>query len=276
LECSRPAVITENLIDLSARLLAITDRIKQLPRDMSSISEVKQHRAQMRKYFDMLETQRKQVKEAVLEPYTRAEAVYKDMVAEPFKKADKLCKAFVDEVESAEKKVCEDTLRAYFTELCHLKGIYWLRFEQLGIKVDMAMARQKEPKKAMEQIKAFVQNVDAAVQSITGMEDANEILSEYTKTLDLAKAISTVSARKEGQKQMEAVLAANRMAQEARKQNGAMMAAQMPEAVRVTRPEPVKLLRATFSVTATMPMLRGLKAFLDDHNYEYQEVTDNG
>lgn len=274
--CSQPAVVDQNLVDLGARLIRITDTLENLPRDRSSIPEVKKLRAEMRKYFESLEDQRKAVKKAVLEPYEQAEAVYKSLVAEPIKCVDKLCKGFVDEVETAVKKECEDGLREYFTELCQMKGIYWLPFERLGIKVDMAMANQKEPRKAKEQIKAFVEGVDQALATISGMEDSTDILEEYTRTLDLAKAIANVNERKKSREVMEQNRAKWQETRDSRAQNAAAIAEQSPEIGRVVRTQQEKKLRTTFTVTATMPMLRGLKAFLEGNNYEYQEVTENG
>lgn len=276
--CSRPAVVDQNLVDLSARLLRITDTVKALPKTRENLPEVKKLRAEMRKYFETLETQRKQVKADVMAPYLQAESVYKDLVSEPIKKADALCKSFVEAVEGAAKKECEDTLRAYFTELCQMKGIYWLPFERLGIKVDMAMANQKEPRKAKDYIYDFVQNVDRNLAAISGMENATDILDEYTRTLDLAQAIANTEQKKQQREELEH----SQRSWEERRSQRAVNASQVTDALkeqaapRITVTGQEKLLRTTFTVTATMPMLRGLKAFLDSHNYEYQEVTENG
>lgn len=272
LECSAPAVINQNLMDVGANVLRITRRLEDLPRERGSLSEVKAIRAQLNRDIASWETQRKLAKAAALVQYEQANQVYQDVVAGPLKRAERLCKDFVEGVEAEAKKRCEDDLREYFTELCQMKGIHWLPFERLGIKVTLAMADQKEPKKAMEQIRSRVNQVDQDLRVISGMEDSVEILAEYERTLDLSTAISNVRSRRDAAQLMQDNKKAWDEMQQARENALHHMAAKAPEAVQVIQQE--KKLRVTFTVTATMPMLRGLKAFLEGHHYDYQEVNE--
>jgi hypothetical protein len=277
LQCSREAVIEHNLVDLSAKLMNVTEAVQTLPRTMENLQQVKQARADLRKFFESLETQRKQVKQAVMAPYERAETLYKNLVSEPVKKADALCRAFVEDVESTAKKECEDTLREYFVELCAMKGIFWLPFERLGIKVDMAMANQKDPKKGKALVKSFVEDVDQNLRAIAAMEDSSEILTEYEKTLDLSRAVMTVNERKQAQTLAEENRKKWQQVQETKAQNMAVMAAEVPEIGTVRRAEPeVKEFRVVFAATASRPMLRALIEFANNHNIKIQEVTENG
>lgn len=273
LECRQPPVISENLMDMGAFILAQKDMVLDMPRDREHIGTVKALRAQMRKEFDALENQRKAVKKAVLAPYEKAENLYKGFVSAPFSEFDNVCKAYVEEVETREKQECEERLKEYFAELCAMKGIFWLKWEQLGIRVDLATARQAEPKKAMERIRQALDGVEQTASAIHDMEDSADILAEYTLCLDLATAIQRVQARKrsleiarENREKYEAVRARN--------QNIAQMAQNMADVGTVYLQEQEKKYRVKFTITATMPMLRGLKAFLDGHNFEYQEVTE--
>ena len=117
LVCTQPPVISENLMDLQERVNSITEMIIQLPKEPESVPQVKKARADLRKYFDSLEEQRKAVKAAVMAPYNEAEAKYKALVSGPIQQADKLCKDFVDGVELSMKQECESGLREYFEEL---------------------------------------------------------------------------------------------------------------------------------------------------------------
>ena len=277
LECRQPPVIRENLLDLGNHLQRVCQEVAALPKTKENMASVKQIRASLRKYFEMLEQQRKQVKKEVMAPYTKAEELYKRLVSEPMQAADKLCKAFVEDVEGATKKACEDNLREYFTELCQMKGIYWLPFEKLGIKVDMAMANQKEPKKAMETIRNFVEGVDQTLTAINGMENSSAILEAYTKTLDLAKAVAIVQERKEAQRVAEENREKWQQVRESRNQNAAQICAAAPEIGVISRAEPTeKEYRLVFAATATRPMLRALVEFAHAHNIKIQEVTENG
>ena len=64
-----------------------------------TIQTVKSARAELNKEFQALEEQRKEVKKAVLGPYERFEAVYKECVRDAFKKADAALKGKVDATE---------------------------------------------------------------------------------------------------------------------------------------------------------------------------------
>lgn len=273
-QCSRPAVINQNLVDLSARLLRIAETVKATPKARENLPEIRRVRAELNKYFNSLETQRKLVKAEVMAPYEQANKAYEDLVKRPIKEADALCKAFIDDVEDAVKLECENTLREYFTELCQMKGIFWLRFERLGIKVTLAMADQKEPKKAMEMIRQRVEQVDQDLKVISGMEDSADILTEYEQVLDLSAAVSVVQNRKRAKEIMEGNKAKWEQVQQARNRNLQHIAANAPDAAQVVLQSQEKKYQATFTVTATMPMLRGLVAFLDGRNYEYQEVNE--
>ena len=193
--CAHPPVIYENLLDLQERVASITDMVNGLPREPENLPLVKNARADLRRYFESLEEQRKSVKAAVMAPYNDAEARYKRLVSDPINQADKLCKDFVDGVEATMKRECEDGLREYFSELCAVNHVEFLQFAQAGIQVDMASARQKTPKKLREQLTQFVSRVSTEVDRISEMEDAEEILVEYKESLNLASAIGIVLDR---------------------------------------------------------------------------------
>lgn len=193
--CTQPPVISENLLDLNTRVSAITTMLSTLPPEPENLPQVKKARADLRRYFDSLEEQRKAVKAAVMAPYNDAEARYKRLVSDPINNADKLCKDFVDGVEASMKRQCEEGLREYFSELCAVNHVEFLKFEQAGIVVDMASARQKTPKKLREQLSQFVSRVSSDVDSISEMEDADEIIMEYKQTLNLSDAIGIVLDR---------------------------------------------------------------------------------
>lgn len=160
-----------------------------------TIQAVKGFRADMRKAFDSVEDQRKAAKKAIMEPYDQLEVVYRECVAEPFRRADAVCSRKVSEVEGDLKNRCEAGLKEYFGELCAVHHLDWLTYERAGVKVDMASAKAKTPKKLQEQLAAFVAGVAESVDRINSLEDAGEIMVEYQKSLDAAGAICTVKER---------------------------------------------------------------------------------
>lgn len=160
-----------------------------------TIQTIKSFRADMRKEFDEIEAARKQVKQAVMEPYNQFEAVYKDCITNAFRRADDTCVSKISRVENDMKQRCEDGLRDYFAELCSVRHLDWLEYERAGVKVDMASAKAKTPKKLREQLASFVTRVGDSVDHIIEMEDADDIMVEFRRTLDATDAIYTVQER---------------------------------------------------------------------------------
>lgn len=160
-----------------------------------TIQSVKGFRSDMRKAFEAVEEQRKAAKRAVLEPYERLEAVYKECVTAPFRRADDTCSRKAAEVEQDLKNRCEAGLRDYFDELRAVHHLDWLAYERAGVKVDLTSAKAKTPKKLREQLEVFVVGVAESVDRINTLEDAGEIMVEFQKSLDAAGAICTVKER---------------------------------------------------------------------------------
>lgn len=271
LECTQVPVIAENLMDMAASYQVKKDYIATLPRDDEGMKAVKALRAEARKEFDALDEKRKEVKRKVMEPYNKAETIFKSFVTIPFNALDAACKEFSDSVEGEMKARCEAELKEYFAELCAMRGIHWLPWERLDFKVDLATARMKEPKKAMEAIKANVDKVCSDLDTITHMDNSTEYLAEYESCLDVSEAIRRVNTRREAQRIAEA----NRAEREARMQQSALIreAIKATEVGTVVMPQNEQLCQATFTVTATKPMLRALVAFMDDKKITFQEVT---
>ncbi len=231
-----------------------------------TIQAVKSTRAELNRQFNLLEEQRKAVKAAVMEPYNQFEAVYKECVSEPFKRADTDLKAKASDVENGLKSACEDKLRTYFEELREAYHVDFLRYEQIGITVDMTSAKQKTPKKLMQEIKNFVVRCASDVETIVGMENAEEILAEYRQCLVLSYAISTVNDRHRMIEEA-AKAQAEREAAKAREQERIKQVEQFVPPETVQPPEP--MLTLAFRVTDTRPRLRLLKQWLDANGYNY-------
>lgn len=226
-----------------------------------TVQAVKAVRADLNKEFQVLEEQRKAAKKAVLGPYEQFEAVYKECVSDAFRAADAALKGKVDATEREIKQRCEDGLREYFAELCAAERIDFIRFEQSGVKVDMASAKQKTPKKLREQMADFLSGVARSVELISGMDYAEEIMVEFKRTLDAPAAISTVQER---HRRIEAEKEAQALREEQRARE-AEAVAKVEAAAPPTVEPPVgaeKVYRCSFSVVATKAQLRKLKEFL--------------
>ena len=258
-------VIEERLRDLKEATEHRVAEAMSLVVSDETLTAVKNVRAELNRDFTEYENQRKAVKAAIMAPYDCFEAVYRECVTEPFERADADLKGKIDATEREIKGRCEKQLETYFQELCAVNHVDFLTFAQTGVKVDMASARAKTPKKLMDQLRVMVEGCAQAIATIDGMAHGDEIAVEYKKYLDLTLAIRLVTERHqklEAERQRKAETA-NAPAQRA------------PEAAEVT-PVPkrvqkaaVEYLTCAFTVTDTRERLKLLKNFLDSNGYQY-------
>lgn len=260
-------VIEERLRDLKEATEHRVAEAMSLVVSDETLTAVKNVRAELNRDFTEYENQRKAVKAAIMVPYDRFEAVYRECVTEPFKRADADLKGKIDTTEREIKGRCEKQLEAYFQELCAVNHVDFLTFAQTGVKVDMASARAKTPKKLMDQLRVMVEGCAQAMATIDGMEHGDEIAVEYKKCLDLTFAIRLVTERHQK-------LEAERQ-RKAEAEAACIRAAPGPEPAEVT-PVPKRVQKAavehlicTFTVTDTRDRLKLLKNFLDSNGYQY-------
>lgn len=254
-----------------AASMAVTDETLTACRD---------RRAEINKLFKELEEQRKAVKNAVMAPYNAFESVYKECVNAPFAAADNILRGKIEAVENELKGRCEDNLRKWFSELTLTHGVSWLSWEQVGVKVDLASARQKTPQKLMDKLNEFCSRVALDVEAISGMEDAVEIMAEYKKTLNMAVSVRVVKERHEAMERERIEAEERKRAQIARLEAEARVEAAAPEVLappvaassepRVQSSEETKVYKCSFTVRATKDQLRALKNYMKQEGISYE------
>lgn len=266
-------VIEERLKDLSEEIdLRVQDALS-LTVTADTVKTVKTVRADMNKQFKELEDQRKAVKKAILEPYDRFNEIYKRYVSVRFSDADDELRRKINAVESQLKQEKENDLRNFFRELADSEHLDWLTYERGGFNVALSKSR----KTLHEEVTHFVERVSGDVKAASTMEDAEEVLVEYKRTLNLGNAVDTVQARRkavEQERREREHLAEMRKREEeaaerAREAARANPVFSAPKKMEAAAKEGEKL-KLTFTVTDTRKRLKLLKAFLDGNNYQYQ------
>ena len=113
-------VIVEQLPIIKEKLQVISDEVdKEIEYALSlecnddSVKEVKNARARLNKIKTTMEDKRKQVKNAVLNPYNEFETIYNDLVKNKLASADTTLKEKIDSVENQLKQQKEDELREF-------------------------------------------------------------------------------------------------------------------------------------------------------------------
>jgi hypothetical protein len=270
-------VIEERLRSMKEAVIDQTAAAMALVCNDETLAQVRAVRADLNKTFKDLEEQRKAVKMDIMGPYEAFEKVYKECIADIFKKADSDLKGKITAVEDGIKADCEAKMREYFYEISVAERVEWLEYERAGIKIDLATARQKSHAKLREQIAAFVVGVAQAVNTISKMEDADEIMAEYRQCLDMGRAIGIVQDRHQRIEEERQEAEARRAAQEAQAAAVQKVEAVAPHTVLeppvaspVPQQEDEKVYKCSFTVRATKAQLKRLKEFMNQEGIRYE------
>lgn len=199
-------VISHKLIEAGKN---VTKRIEDLELEkqvatVETVKALKDLRAELNKELENLETQRKAIKEGVNKPYLEFEDVYKTEISEKYKSAIDLLK---DKIASVENKVKADkklSVESYFNELCQTEKIDFIKFEKLGIDINLSTTE----KKYKEQVYEYVTKLNDDLALIKSTDFEAEILTEYKLSLNVSNAITTVKNRKESEEKETARLKA--------------------------------------------------------------------
>jgi hypothetical protein len=190
-------------------------------------------------------------------PYESAEKKYKEFISDPYRTADNRLREWVDEYQNGMKDACREYLKDYFNELCAANGIDFLSFESCGVTVDMAMARQKEPRAAMEQIENHVKSVREDMDTILKMHNAATVMAEYRSHPNLAHAVYFAQGRAELDAKMNNYISEQLERNQQQRNNMAELLEAAPE----IEPEPEEQYSVCFRATGTLSALKAMKAY---------------
>lgn len=265
-------VIEQQLAQIKEQVAERVSAAMKLVCTEDTVKAVKKARTELNAEFKAWEDKRKEVKTAVMTPYEKFEAVYKDCISDSYKAADKDLKQKIDEVEQQLKTQKADEIRIYFEEYLASKDIDFVTYEQAGINVTLSASL----KSLKEQAAAFVDRIESDLKLIETFTDLKaEILVEYKKSLNVSDAITGVKARAKAIQEEQARQAAEAERKAAEAQRVEAIKAAIPEApaaveapAEVQQEEPKLTLR--FTVRATRTKLKELKKFLDEGGYIYE------
>ena len=248
MKITQKAIIEEQLKTISDEIQKRVDYAEKLVCTIDTIKDIKKQRTILRNQFNDLETQRKQVKAEFQAPYLRFEKVYKELISDKYKNADVQLKRKIDNVESELKLQKENNIREYFNEYCESEGIDFVKFEQIGLNINLSATE----KSLREQIKAFVDKVKNDIELIQHEDNSAEIMIEYTKHLNVSRAIIEVKERHK--KLSEIVNSADKNVQN-----------DTNEQQKETLKAPEQIYTMNFKVSGTKQQLVKLKQYLKDN-----------
>lgn len=235
-----------------AEKMACTEETKQA---------VKKYRADLKKEFEELETERKEKTKEYEKPLEEFKAVYNELIAKPFKSADQALKIKIDEVETAQKNAKQEAVESYARELLQVYALDWLDTQRILPNITLS-ASEKSLKKA---VKDIADKIKSEVDCINAMSDNSELMAEYMKCLNLAQAKMTVIERQHAIEAAEKATSVYTQ-QEQINQEVVERIEQLAPPVEV---EEVKTYTMTFTVNGTIDQLKALKAFMLENNIKF-------
>lgn len=268
-------VIEQQLAQIKAKVTERVSAVTKLVCTEDTVKAVKKARTELNAEFKAWEDKRKEVKTAVMTPYEKFEAVYKDCISDSYKAADKDLKQKIDEVEQELKSKKAAEVKSYFEEYLASKDIDFVTYEQAGINVTLSASL----KSLKEQAKAFIDRIVSDLALIETFTDLKaEILVEYKKSLNVSDAITGVKARAKAVQEEQARQEAEAEKRAAEAQRVEAIKAAIPEAPaaveapteQTAAPAPEKKFCIRFTVKGTREQLIALKKFLNEGGYIYE------
>lgn len=251
-------------------------------------------RTTLKKEQTEFETQRKNIKNQIMQPYNEFNKIYEEQIKNKYEQADLTLKNKIDEVEQGIKNNTKTKMIEFFEEYRTFKLIKkdWLCFDELNIKLGINQLTPKGDlvKKVKDEIKEIIDKVAEEIKTINSMENSNEILAEYLKHKNLSLAIKDVNDRhfildtlketeestkglieKEEQvvEQVEEVLQAPIETEEAFGGQMTIDDFEKPQSIS-NELEQEEIFETTFTVKGTLKQLQEIKQFLEKGGYIYE------
>ena len=256
-------VIKYKLEQLSVEIKKKVEDANKLVVNEDSVKEVKQVRANLTKEFNELETQRKQVKQAIMSKYDEFEEIYRENVSNLYKQADSDLKEKIENVELSLKKQKEDELFDFAMEYIAVNDLGdFITFDDIGLNITLSASM----KSLKEQIIAFCEKVKQDIELIKMEEYRDEILYEYKK--NHGNYVQCKMMVLERHKALEDI--AKKKVEETVKEEEQKKLEQKVEEVLTAPVEIEEEQTFQFTITCTISQARKLKEWLNNEGIKYE------
>lgn len=259
-------IIKATLENLSIEIKEKVDNATNLVCNEDTIQEVKKTRAELNKEFNDLETQRKEVKNAIMSKYDEFEEIYKENVSSLYKQADASLKEKIDNVENELKFEKESELRDFFNQHCESNNIDFITFENVNLNITLSASI----KSLKQQILDFIEKISNDLKLIEVEEYKDEILIDYTQTLDFTKSKLNIVER---HKRLEELAKAREKVEDRLKQEEKNVE-KVNKVIEINTPKEIiedqDIIKVQFTIETTKSNIIKLKEFLKENNINYE------
>ena len=253
-------IIKYKLEQLSVEIKEKVENANKLVVNEDTVKQVKQVRASLTKEFNELESQRKQVKQAIMSKYDEFEEIYKENVSNLYKKADQELKEKIDNVESSLKEEKKNEIYDFAMEYFVANDLQDIvKFEDIGLNITLSASMKSLKEETIE----FCERIKQDIELIKMEEYRDEILYEYKKNHNFAECKMMVVDRHKAMQQLAdvAMNQVEKAAEDLQKKTEETIG--MPEI-------PEEIETWAFTIKATRTQVKKLKAYLDSERIEYE------
>ena len=259
-------IIKYHLEQLSIEIKEKVDRANSLYVGEDTVKDVKKVRADLNKEFNELETQRKQVKQAIMAKYDEFEEIYKENVSNLYKEADTTLKAKIDSVENQLKQEKEDELREFVKqhiEANNLQNI--INFEDIGLNITLSASMKSLKEQALE----FINTVSKDIECINSDENRDELLYQYLNNgYDYSNAVLEFRKKQEELNRLKEL-----QKQQLEEQDQLSKVVNKVEEI-ITAPKEViqddEVIKVSFTLTGTKEQIKKIKDLIIELGIEYE------
>lgn len=163
--------------------------------------DVKKTRADLNKESKAYADDFKVIKTTVLGPWQAVEDAYKANIVSKYQAADQALKNKIVEIEDGLKLEKAEKVMTYFEEYRKSCSIDFVSWGDAGIDVTMSASLKSLKDKA----KTFIDGIVSDLALIDTQPGKAEIMVEYKKDLNVSRAITTVSERREAIEKQKAL-----------------------------------------------------------------------
>ena len=257
----KPQVIEFNFYELKAEIAEAVKQYTNIAYTDDQMQEAKADRAKLRKFSDVLDNARKQVKKDCLAPYTVFESQIKELISlinEPVILIDKQVKEYEEKLRYDKEKVIID----YWKTTEHPEDMFLSK-----IWTDRWLNATYAMKKIEEEIAAGIEKWNTEMAVIERLNNPVPARMVYVDTMDLARAIAASDKQDEIERQKAAEAA--RKAEEAKLPDQEATASVPADQKEQKEPERVWL---TFKAYLTPQEAAKLRKFFELYEIQFVPV----
>ena len=248
--------ITNNIKDVNEYAVKLKEYYSTKIVTEETLNDYKTEKANINKIKDKIADYRKTIVKEYNKPIAEFETIAKmaeNTLKEAYECINEQCNQF--DVQKKQEKIEE--CKRYFQEVCEQKNISFVTYEKMNQNVTLSSSF----KKLYSEIDVFIENIDKDITTIESMEDKEEILIDYMKTLNLSDSIQNAQERKKAKELIQ-----NNVKEEE-------IVEQQVEEIKLNAPIiEEELVECSFKVTTSLTKIKALVEYMKVWGITYESI----